>query len=138
MVRTRRPGPDGAETTVRARRKPTARSDTVRNCSVATSVEFCLDTSQGDCVPQYFFDFSHGETVRDPVGHDCAGPADVRTEAMHALSEIANESIPKGGDNQAYTVNVRNTRNITVYTATLSFAGIWLGEDIPLPEDPFD
>lgn len=89
-------------------------------------------------MPRYFFDFSHGETMRDPVGHECAGQEDIRNEAMRALPEFAKGSIPEDGDNQGYMVTVRNESNFTVYTATLTFAGTWLGDDIPPPEEPFD
>jgi hypothetical protein len=31
---------------------------------------------------------------------------------------------------------VRDEANITVYTATLTFAGVWMGDEpIPMPED---
>jgi hypothetical protein len=56
---------------------------------------------------------------------------------MHVLPAIARDTIPKDGNRQSFTVLVRNERDLTVYTATLSFAGLWLGEDDPPPpEDP--
>ncbi|MBB3903984.1 hypothetical protein GGR33_003498 [Methylobacterium brachythecii] len=45
---------------------------------------------------------------------------------MHSLPEIARDEIPKDGDQQAYTVLVRDEHNLTVYTATLTFAGLWV------------
>ena len=53
---------------------------------------------------------------------------------------MAKEIIPEKGETQAFTVVVRNAANATVYTATVSFAGLWLGE-LPIPpgeQDPFD
>ncbi|MFK5597953.1 DUF6894 family protein [Methylobacterium sp. HMF5984] len=87
---------------------------------------------------RYFFDFHDGEMHRDPVGQECEGPDEVRSEAMHALPAIAKEKVPKDGNKQAYTILVRNERNVTVYTATLTFAGIWLGENEPPIEEQAD
>ena len=87
---------------------------------------------------RYFFDFFDGTVMRDPVGYECAGYEDIRHEVMKALPEIAKGAIPQDGDKQAFTVSVRNESNLTVYTATLTFAGVWMGENVPLPEEPFD
>lgn len=87
---------------------------------------------------RYFFDFYDGKLRRDPIGAECTGPEDICHEAMRALPEIAKGAIPQDGQEQAFTVLVRNESNFTVYTATLTYAGIWLGEDIPVREDPFD
>ena len=87
---------------------------------------------------RYFFDFFDGTVMRDPVGYECAGPEDIRHEVMKALPEIAKGAIPQDGDKQAFTVSVRNESNLTVYTATLTFAGIWLGEDTPPIGEPID
>jgi len=57
---------------------------------------------------------------------------------MQALPDMAKGRIPERGSSQAYTVLVRNESNVTVYTATLTFAGIWLGEDTPPIGDPID
>ncbi|KQP83074.1 hypothetical protein [Methylobacterium sp. Leaf117] len=87
---------------------------------------------------RYFFDFFDGTVMRDSVGHECAGSDEIRHEAMKALPEIAKGVIPQDGDKQAFTVSVRNAGNLTVYTATLTFAGVWMGEDVPPPEEPMD
>lgn len=76
--------------------------------------------------------------IRDPIGHECASYEDIRHEAMKALPEIAKGAIPQNGDKQAFTVSVRNESNLTVYTATLTFAGIWLGEQVLPPGEPMD
>ncbi len=47
---------------------------------------------------------------------------------------------PRDGDRQAFTALVRDESGLTVYTATLTFAGLWVG-DIPIPDaddDPLD
>jgi hypothetical protein len=85
---------------------------------------------------RYFFDFFDGEMRRDTEGSLCERHDDVRREAMETLPAIAKQMIPEDGDTQAYTVLVRNTQNITVYTATLTFAGLWLGDTIPPVEEP--
>ncbi|MCJ2104909.1 hypothetical protein MKK70_05845 [Methylobacterium sp. E-041] len=87
---------------------------------------------------RYFFDFYDGKMHRDAIGHECKGHDDVRLEAMHALPAIARDKVPEDGNEQAYTVLVRSERNLTVYTATLTFAGIWLGEDEPPTEEQDD
>jgi hypothetical protein len=89
---------------------------------------------------RYYFDIHDGQhLVRDDVGTECSDPDAIRAEAMTALPAIARDTIPKDGDRQALTVIVRNARNLTVFTATLTFASIWLGEDIPpVADDPDD
>jgi hypothetical protein len=84
------------------------------------------------CVPRYFFDIHDGKRlIRDEVGTDCSGPDAVRAEAVMTLPMIARDVIPKEGDQQTLTVIVRNTSNLTVFTTILTFASIWLGEDVP-------
>lgn len=87
---------------------------------------------------RYFFDFYDDKLHRDAVGSECAGYNDIRMEAMHALPTMTKDQVPKDGNEQAFTVLVRNERNFTVYTATLTFAGIWLGEDEPPTEEAVD
>lgn len=84
---------------------------------------------------RYFFDIHDGRTFfRDTEGHECADAHEIRHEAMLALPEIARQEIPKlAADTQAFTVAVRNEQGQTVYTATLTFAGIWM--DKPIPTD---
>ncbi|MCJ2128033.1 DUF6894 family protein [Methylobacterium sp. E-045] len=92
-------------------------------------------------MPRYFFDFYGADKesiLRDSVGSECSGRAEVREEAMHALPALAKDKVPQDGDTQAFTVSVRNEMNVTVYTATLTYAGIWFGEDIPPVEELSD
>jgi hypothetical protein len=51
---------------------------------------------------------------------------------MQALPAIARDEIPKDGDRQSFMVMVRDENNIIVYTATLAFADLWMG-DVPPP-----
>ena len=88
---------------------------------------------------RYYFDLHDGRVLRrDTEGSECADDEAVRQEARHALPEIAKGEIPKDGDKQAFTVLVRDENNVTVYTATLTYAGLWLA-DVPIHEqNPFD
>lgn len=88
-------------------------------------------------MPRYFFDIHYGPTfARDPIGTECDGHEGVRFEAMRALPAIARDQIPQDGDRQAFTMLVRDTNDVTVYTATVTFAGLWIGDDpIPDPEE---
>lgn len=88
-------------------------------------------------MPRYFFDIHAGSKFsRDANGMECDGMGAIRHQAMRALPSIARDEIPKDGDRQAFTVLVRDLNDITVYTATLTFAGLWIGDDpIPEPEE---
>jgi len=88
-------------------------------------------------MPRYSFDIHYGSSLsRDTIGTECDGHEGVRFEAMRALPAIARDEIPKDGDRQAFTVLVRDEGNLTVYTATVTFAGLWLGDEpIPDPEE---
>ena len=92
-------------------------------------------------MPRYFFDIHNGSSlVRDSCGTTCEGREGVRQQAMRALPAIAQDEIPRDGDRQAFTALVRDESGLTVYTATLTFAGLWVG-DIPIPDaddDPLD
>ena len=77
-------------------------------------------------MPRYFFDVFDGGAYRDDVGFDLEDDDAVRTEAMKALPDIARDAIPRDGDKQGYMVMVRDQNGKSVYSATLSFAGVWL------------
>lgn len=77
---------------------------------------------------RFFFDIHDGRSLmRDEEGEECSCPESIRKEAMETLPQIARDEIPKDGDRQAYAVLVRDENNVTVYTATLTFAGLWTG-----------
>ncbi|KQQ44640.1 hypothetical protein ASF58_20805 [Methylobacterium sp. Leaf125] len=79
---------------------------------------------------RYFFDIHDGNAFfRDPEGTECSGKEDVRIEAMRSLPEIARQFIPsRSADAQAFTVLVRDETGTMIYTATLTFAGLWMNE----------
>lgn len=83
---------------------------------------------------RYYFDIHDGRALRrDTEGSECAGPDAIRDEAMDVLPAVARDVIPTDGDKQAFTVLVRDENNVTVYTATLTFAGLWVGAMEPSP-----
>ncbi|WP_375410047.1 DUF6894 family protein [uncultured Methylobacterium sp.] len=88
---------------------------------------------------RYYFDIHDGQVlIRDTQGSECIDDDAVRQEAMGTLPAIARDVIPTDGDKQAFTVLVRDENNMTVYMATLTFAGLWMG-DMPIPEhEPAD
>ena len=76
---------------------------------------------------RYFFDVIDGCTISDEVGVDLPDQAAVRREAMRLLPEIARDEIYRDArDVQCLAVMVRDNAGHPVYTATLSYAGIWL------------
>jgi len=77
-------------------------------------------------VPRYFFDIHDRAFLADEVGTECADFEAARRQAMITLPEISRWAIPSDGDNQAFTVLVRDERGALVYTATLTFAGLRL------------
>ena len=77
-------------------------------------------------MPLYFFDIHNGEFHPDDEGTECADFEAARIQAMTSLPEIARFAIPSDGDNQAFTVMVRDEQGMLVYTATLTFAGLRL------------
>lgn len=79
---------------------------------------------------QYFFDtFENGKHILDDRGIECSTPTQVRIEAMKVLPSIAREEIPRDGDRQAFTVLVKDEAGKPVYSATLTFAGLWLSDN---------
>jgi hypothetical protein len=64
--------------------------------------------------------------VEDDRGFECGTPEQVRAEAMKALPAIAKDEIPNDGDRQAFTVLVKDEAGRPVYSATLTYAGLWL------------
>jgi hypothetical protein len=77
-------------------------------------------------LPRYFFDIHDGQFQPDTEGTECADFEAARREAMISLPEIARWIIPSDGDNQAFTVLIRDEGGAVVYTATLTFAALRL------------
>jgi hypothetical protein len=78
-------------------------------------------------MPRYFFHiFENGETTLDDTGLEFDTDEQVQFEAMRVLPEIARDEVPADGDRQAFTVLATDEAGHPVYTATLTFAGLWL------------
>ena len=73
-----------------------------------------------------FHIFEDGHHARDDVGLELESDEKARIEAMRVLPEIARDAVPRDGDVQAFTVLVTDEADKPIYTATLSFAGLWL------------
>ena len=89
-----------------------------------------------DGMPRFFFHlYENGREIIDDLEVDVETIEQVRIEAMRVLPAVATDEVPRDGDQQAYTVVVTNQQRRPVYTATLSFAGVWLnqsGDEPPL------
>lgn len=77
-------------------------------------------------MPRYFFDVHDGVLQRDDAGTECADIEEVRRVAKRLLPDIARENIPQDGDRHIYTVLVTSEDGQPIYSAVLSFAGVWL------------
>ncbi|AYO85902.1 DUF6894 family protein [Methylobacterium brachiatum] len=76
---------------------------------------------------RYFFDVIDGRTISDEVGLDLADLAALRREAMRLLPEIARHEMHNDDrDVQTLAIVVRDEAGQPIYTANLSYAGIWL------------
>lgn len=74
----------------------------------------------------YFHVHQNGQLYKDSEGTEFASVDMVRTEAMEALPDIAKDEVPRDGDRQAFAVLVTDENGKPVYSATLTFAGLWL------------
>lgn len=77
-------------------------------------------------MPRYFFDIHDSGSIKDDTGVEFATLDEVRAQAIRTLPDIAREDIPNGGDHRTFTVLVTDDAEKPVYTATLTFAGLWL------------
>lgn len=78
-------------------------------------------------MPNYFFDVHNdGKVQKDDTGTECSDWQAVREAAMRFLPDIAREEMPKDGDQRSLVVLVTDENKHPIYSATLSFAGLWL------------
>lgn len=76
---------------------------------------------------RYFFHLhQNGTLYKDSEGSELASVEEVRAEAMHVLPAIAKDSLPKDANTQAFTVLVVDEDGKPVFSATLTYAGLWL------------
>ena len=79
-------------------------------------------------MPRYFFDVHDSFSTFDDTGTELSGLAEVRGQALRALPAIAAEEIPMGEDRRLFTVLVRDEHGKPLYSANLSFVGVWLNQ----------
>ncbi|MCJ2139074.1 DUF6894 family protein [Methylobacterium sp. E-066] len=78
-------------------------------------------------MPRFFFDIRDDKgTQRDEEGFELADLSMVREKAQRLLPDIARSEIPGDGDQHVYTVLVTDEDGHAVYSATLTYAGLWL------------
>ena len=76
---------------------------------------------------RYYFDIHEdGELQKDVDGVELASFEDARKEAQIILPSIAYDSIPRDGDHKSFVVLVTDADGQPVYSATLSYNGVWL------------
>lgn len=78
-------------------------------------------------MPRYFFDLRIDHDVQaDDMGTVFDALEEVRKEAQRLISAVGYEELPDDRDRRTLTVLVKDEDGRPVYTATLSFAGLWL------------
>jgi hypothetical protein len=77
-------------------------------------------------MPRYFFDIHDGGSTRDDTGTECADLDEARQMAIQTLPDVAREEIPHDGDRRTFTVLVTDENGRPVYSATLTYTGLWL------------
>jgi len=97
-------------------------------------------------VTHYFFDIDDGQHMfRDEIGNECSDLHAVRAEVARTLTAMARDNIAvaplanaRNSDQQTIVAFVRNTSNRIVYTATMSFIGLWHDEGMPPVTEPLN
>ena len=78
-------------------------------------------------MPRYFFHIhTDGDIVRDDTGTEFGSLDDVRKAAQQLLPAVGYEEIPNDGDRRTLAVVVEDEEEQPIYSATLSYAGLWL------------
>jgi hypothetical protein len=77
-------------------------------------------------VPRYFFDIHDRRTHRDDEGVELSGPQEAAQHAKKVLPEIAADEVPKDGEHQALSVLVTDEDGHPVYSAVVTYTGMWL------------
>ena len=75
---------------------------------------------------RYFFDIHDGGSTRDDTGTECADDEAARKIAIRTLPDIARDEIPRDGDRRSFVVLVTSEDGGPVFSATLSYTGVWL------------
>jgi hypothetical protein len=62
----------------------------------------------------YFFNVYNSVQVTDTIGTECAGPIEVRDEAVRCMQELGKGSLLMNGDKSSITINVVDRLGKTV------------------------
>ncbi len=78
-------------------------------------------------MPRYFFDLHvDGDAQRDETGVMFDDLDEVRKAAQKLLPAVGYDELPQDGDQRALVVLVTDEDGHPVYSASLSYAGLWL------------
>ena len=77
-------------------------------------------------MPRFFFDIRDGFVTHDEDGTELPNVEAVRKAAMDLLPQVAADEIPADGDRRHFTVLVTDEGGHPVYSATLTYTGLWL------------
>ena len=78
-------------------------------------------------MPHFFFDIREdGKLQKDEDGVELPTFEAARKEAQTILPAIAYDTIPQNGDHKSFVVLVTDDDGQPVYSATLSYNGVWL------------
>ena len=77
-------------------------------------------------MPRFFFDIHNGVVTHDEDGTELPDVEAVRKHAMSVLPKIAADEIPANGDRRHFAVVVTDEDGHSVYSATLTYTGLWL------------
>ena len=76
---------------------------------------------------RYFFDVHDDERIQsDDDGQEFASDEAACLEARRLLPDIARDELVKDGDKRTYAVLVTDESGHPIYSATLTYTGIWL------------
>ncbi|WP_404810482.1 DUF6894 family protein [Methylobacterium flocculans] len=77
-------------------------------------------------MPRYFFDIHGLHHDRDDDGVDLADIQTAAKQAKRLIPQIAMREIPNDGERQVITVLVTDEDGHPVYSAAMTFVGLWL------------
>ena len=77
-------------------------------------------------MPRFFFDIHDGTHTRDDEGVVLPDMSAVRAKAMTILPKIAADEIEGDSDRHHFTVLVSDEDGKAIYSATLTYTGVWL------------
>ncbi|WP_409565737.1 DUF6894 family protein [Methylobacterium sp. E-045] len=77
-------------------------------------------------MPRYFFDVNDGRLEQDEQSIECADLQAAVLEAKKLLPAMSLDEVSKDGEQHAVTVLVSDENGKPIYSAALSYLGVWL------------